>query len=139
VPELCPVEHDKRTKDKDRAMIEVSDRVPGERVHMMVQGRRTDDKYLIARPVSKKNGVVVRAGCGAHPTLLDRFAVAAYRKATDYQVVDVDVDVAWAKAIGAGDLAAVGQILEGIVADRERGRDPVGTLRAHGRFKIISG
>jgi hypothetical protein len=43
VPELCPVEPDKRTKDKDRAMIEVSDRVPGERVRMVVQGRRTDD------------------------------------------------------------------------------------------------
>ena len=38
--------------------------------------------------------------------------------------------MAWAKAIGAGDPAAVEQILEGIVADRERGRDPIGTLRA---------
>jgi len=62
-------------------------------------------------------------------------AIAAYRKAADHQVAHADV--ALARAIGypgatAGDHAAAVRILEGIVADRERRRDPdtIGTLRA---------
>jgi hypothetical protein len=43
MPALCAMEHDAGTKDKDRAVIQVSDRVPGERVRLVVTGQRTDD------------------------------------------------------------------------------------------------
>jgi hypothetical protein len=43
VPKLCPLEPGKRNKDKGRAVIQVSERVPGERVRLVVSGRRTDD------------------------------------------------------------------------------------------------
>jgi hypothetical protein len=41
VPELCAVEPGKRTKD--HTVIQVSERVPGERIRLVVSGRRTDD------------------------------------------------------------------------------------------------
>lgn len=39
--ELCAVESDDETTD--RAVIQVSERVPGERARLVVSGRRTDD------------------------------------------------------------------------------------------------
>jgi hypothetical protein len=41
VPELCAVESDDETTG--RAVIQVSERVPGERARLVVSGRRTDD------------------------------------------------------------------------------------------------
>ncbi len=43
MPKLCQVEPDKRTKDKGRPVIQVSDRVPGERTRVVMTGRSTDD------------------------------------------------------------------------------------------------
>jgi len=40
VPELCPVEPDNETRGL--AVIEVSDRVPGERARIVVMGRNTE-------------------------------------------------------------------------------------------------
>jgi eukaryotic-like serine/threonine-protein kinase len=58
-------------------------------------------------------------------------AITAYRKAADHRIANADV--AWAEAIGyTSDFAAAVRMLEGIVAERERRRDPdtLGTLRA---------
>ncbi|MBV9162527.1 MAG: tetratricopeptide repeat protein [Pseudonocardiales bacterium] len=59
-------------------------------------------------------------------------AIAAYRKAADHHIANADV--AWANALGYGgsDEAMAVQMLEKIVADRERRHDPdtIGTLRA---------
>lgn len=40
MPELCPVEPDSETRDL--LVIEVSDRVPGERARIVVMGRNTE-------------------------------------------------------------------------------------------------
>lgn len=42
MPELCAVESDDETTG--RAVIQVSERVPGERARLVVSGRRTDDR-----------------------------------------------------------------------------------------------
>jgi hypothetical protein len=43
VPALCPLEPGNRTTSKGQAVIQVSDRVPGERARVVMSGRSTED------------------------------------------------------------------------------------------------
>jgi hypothetical protein len=43
VPKLCAVEPGNRITDKDQPVIQVSDRVPGERARVVMSGRSTED------------------------------------------------------------------------------------------------
>jgi hypothetical protein len=57
--------HHTRDVHRDRTVIEVSDRVPGERVRLVVQGRRTDDNSTCTLVViHEDNGIWAIHGLG---------------------------------------------------------------------------
>jgi hypothetical protein len=65
VPELCRVESNHRITHKGQPVIQVCERVPGERPRMVVQGRRTEDNsQCTVIVIHEQNGTWTIHGLG---------------------------------------------------------------------------
>jgi hypothetical protein len=80
VPKLCAVECDDQTRDL--AVIEVSDRVPGERARLVVSGRNTeDDRPCTVVVIHEEAGTWAIHGLGNQGVRLPTADIAALAEA----------------------------------------------------------